>query len=72
MLCIMQAWWGYDLNDFLRAILRYDLRPYLNKMERKFLVYDAEVYGDFTEDDMQSLASFFNHPLNELSKDLKC
>jgi len=41
-------------------------------MEGKFSVYDAEVHGDFTEDDIQSLASFFNQPLNELSNYLKC
>ena len=41
-------------------------------MEGKFSVFDAEVYGDFTEDDIQSLASLFNQPLNELSNDLKC
>ena len=72
MLCNLQAWWDYDLYDFLRAILRHDIHPYLNKMEGKFSVYDAEVHGDFTEDDIQSLASFFNQPLNELSNYLNC
>jgi hypothetical protein len=57
MLCNMQAWWGYELYDFLRAILQHDLTPLFKQYGRKIFSIWGGGHGNFTEGDIQSLAS---------------